>query len=206
MVTTRHQILAFLEKRGPTSATELAYALKLTAANIRHHLRVLQKEGVIVPIHPNQPLGRGRPAMLFGLSEQQKSHNLHHLCAAMLQQMISTSSIVGKNTRLRSIANQMVSDKLPAKTMTLTQRLMHTTKVLNEMFYQASWEAHRASPTIKFSHCPYASLVEQYPELCQMDVYLLEALMQCQIETLSTRERSTSGSTICRFRLRQTSG
>ncbi|MCS6908546.1 MAG: hypothetical protein RML93_11790 [Anaerolineales bacterium] len=71
------------------------------------------------------------------------------------------------------------------------------------MSYQASWEAHREAPTIKFSHCPYLDLVEVFPELCQMDVYLLEALMKCPVELVATRQRSPSGAIVCRFRVRQ---
>ncbi|MCX8061132.1 MAG: ArsR family transcriptional regulator [Anaerolineales bacterium] len=202
MVTTRSKILAFLEKRGQASALELSNALKLTPANIRHHLRVLQSEGVVVPIHVDRSSGRGRPACLYALSDQQKAHNLDRLCAAFLLQVRATKSFEEKNDSLRSIAQQLIADRLPSSKMNLTQRLISTTKLLNEMSYKASWEAHREAPTIKFSHCPYATLVEAFPELCQIDVFLLETLMACPIEVLGTRQISALGETICRFRVR----
>lgn len=201
MASTRNQIIAFLEKRGPTSASELANALKLTPANIRHHLRVLLREGLIVAIQRSQTTQRGRPAYLFGLSEQQKAHNLPRLCAALLQQVLSDTPPEEKNATLQSVAHYLVSDSLPSGKTTLTQRLIFTTKILNDMHYQASWEAHPKSPTIRFSHCPYATLVDRFPELCQLDVHLLEWLMQCPIEIEALRQQSPSGSTFCRFRL-----
>lgn len=203
MVTTRSKILAFLAKRGQASAVELSHALKLTPANIRHHLRVLQNEGVIVPIHVDRTGGRGRPACFYALSDRQKAHNLDRLCAAFLQQVRATKSSDEKNNLLRSIAQQLITDRPTSSKISLTQRLIFTTKVLNEMSYQASWEAHREAPTIKFAHCPYASLVEAFPELCQMDVFLLEALMGCPIEVVTTHQISPFGEIICRFRLRQ---
>jgi len=203
MAPTRTKILAFLEKRGSASAIELSHALQLTPANIRHHLRVLQKEGVVIAIRVDRTHERGRPAYLFALREQQKAHNLDRLCGAFLQHLRAAASPHEKDSVLRSIAQQMAAMKPTSPALTLTQRLMATMKTLNEMSYKASWEAHRESPTIKFAHCPYASIIDSFPELCQIDQYLLEALMQCSIETVSTQESTPTGEFICRFRLRQ---
>lgn len=203
MVTTRDKILSFLRHRGPASATELSRALKLTPANIRHHLRVLQKEGVVLPIHFERTGPKGRPACLYGLSEQQEAHNLDRLCAAFLELLRIRFSSGEKTAFLRSLAQQLVADQAILSQLHLTQRLILAIKALNQMSYQASWEAHREAPTIKFSHCPYLDLVEVFPELCQMDVYLLEALMKCPVELVATRQRSPSGAIVCRFRVRQ---
>lgn len=203
MVSTREKILAFLERRGPASANELSQALKLTPANIRHHLRMLQKEGAVMTLCVGQASGRGRPACLFALREQQKAHNLERLCKALLQHLRSATLLSEKEDYLRSIAQALVADKATSPAMTVTQRLILTTHILNEMSYKASWEAHREAPTIKFSHCPYASIVNSFPELCYIDQYLLEALMHSPIETLTTRQLSPGGETLCRFRLLQ---
>lgn len=203
MVSTREKILTFLERRGAASAIELSQALKLTPANIRHHLRILQKEGTILPLCVGQTSGRGRPAYLFVLRDQQKAHNLERLCRALLQHLRSTASPNEQEAYFRSIAQELVSDKATSPAMTVTQRLILTTHILNEMSYKASWEAHREAPTIKFSHCPYASIVDSFPELCQIDQYVLETLMHFPIETLTTREILPGGETLCRFRLRQ---
>ncbi len=201
MVTTRSKILAFLEKRGQASAVELSHALNLTPANIRHHLRVLQNEGVIVPIPTERTSARGRPACLYALSDQQKAHNFDRLCAAFLQQLRTIKSADEKKALLRSIAQQLLADRFSPQKISLTQRLIFTIRLLNEMSYKASWEAHREAPTIKFSHCPYATLVEDFPELCAMDVFLLETLMGCPIEVITTHQILPSGETVCRFRL-----
>lgn len=203
MVSTREKILAFLERRGAASAIELSLALKLTPANIRHHLRILQKEGAIIPLFVGQTSSRGRPASLFALRDQQKAHNLERLCRALLQYLRSTASPSEEEAYLRPIAQALVADKATSPAMTVTQRLILTTHILNEMSYKASWEAHREAPTIKFSHCPYTSIVDSFPELCQIDRYVLETLMHIPIETLTTRQLSASGENLCRFRLRQ---
>jgi len=203
MVSTREKILAFLQRRGAASAIELSQALKLTPANIRHHLRILQKEGVIMPLCVGQKSSKGRPAGLFALRDQQKAHNLERLCSALLQYLRSAASPNDQEAYLRLIAQELVAEKGTSPAMTVTQRLILTTQILNEMSYKASWEAQREAPTIKFSHCPYASIVDSFPELCQIDRYLLETLMHLPIETLSTGEISPSGETLCRFRLRQ---
>lgn len=203
MVTTRSQILSFLEKRGQASAIEISRALKLTPANIRHHLKMLQNEGVVVSVQLDRATGRGRPAYLYALSAQQKAHNLERLCMSLLEYIRTTKSEDETTTFLRFIAQQLVSGHLTAPKRSLTTRLIFTMKILNEMSYRASWEAHREAPTIKFSHCPYATLVDAFPELCQMDKYLLETLMECPIEVISIRQSTPSGEINCHFRLRQ---
>ncbi len=202
MVTTRNKIITYLENRGPATAIELSHALKLTPANIRHHLRVLEKEGVIVSIQRGKSTVRGRPAQLYTLTEQQKAHNFDRLCAAFLQKVRSLRQ-EEIDALLRAIAEGLIAKRDTHLPKNLTQRLISAAKTLNEMSYKVSWEAHREAPTLKFSHCPYASLVDSFPELCKIDLFLLETLMQCPVEVLAIRQPSPTGEATCRFRLRQ---
>jgi len=66
--STRMEILELLRRRGRCSAETIAIELDLTPNAIRQHLTNLERDGLVV----SQPerSGRGRPALLFGLTER----------------------------------------------------------------------------------------------------------------------------------------
>jgi predicted ArsR family transcriptional regulator len=66
--STRMEILELLRRRGRSSAETIAGDLGVTANAIRQHLTNLERDGMVV----SQPerAGRGRPSLLFGLTER----------------------------------------------------------------------------------------------------------------------------------------
>jgi len=40
---------------------------------------------------------------------------------------------------------------------------------LNTLHYDAHWEAGASGPRVILGRCPYASVIQKHPELCQMD-------------------------------------
>lgn len=66
--STRMEILELLRRRGRSSAETIAGDLGVTPNAIRQHLTNLERDGLVV----SQPerSGRGRPALLFALTER----------------------------------------------------------------------------------------------------------------------------------------
>jgi predicted ArsR family transcriptional regulator len=66
--STRMEILELLRRRGRSSAETIANDLGVTPNAVRQHLTNLEREGLVV----SQPerSGRGRPSLLFGLTER----------------------------------------------------------------------------------------------------------------------------------------
>ena len=66
--STRMEILELLRRRGRSSAETIAGDLGVTPNAVRQHLTNLERDGLVV----SQPerSGRGRPALLFGLTER----------------------------------------------------------------------------------------------------------------------------------------
>jgi predicted ArsR family transcriptional regulator len=69
--STKMEILELLRRRGRCSAETIANDLDLTPNAIRQHLTNLERDGLVV----SQPerSGRGRPALLFALTERADS-------------------------------------------------------------------------------------------------------------------------------------
>ena len=69
--STRMEILELLRRRGRSSAETIAGDLGVTPNAVRQHLTNLERDGLVV----SQPerSGRGRPALLFALTERADS-------------------------------------------------------------------------------------------------------------------------------------
>lgn len=176
MSSTRQQIISMLRNQKYLSAREISRALDLTPANIRHHLSILEQEGVIEPVGRLTSKDRGRPAQVFTLTHQSQSHNLDRLSNALLEELLQNNRRGSSNDILARLASRL-AQPLPPPSPSLTQRLYQAVQRLNELNYQARWEAHAEAPRIYLEHCPYAMLLPEHPELCQIDQLLLSTLI-----------------------------
>ena len=77
MQHTRQQIITYLHSHRSATSAELGRALLVTPANIRHHLRLLKKDGLVEEIGQEPARGRGRPTKIYGLTNHALMHNLH---------------------------------------------------------------------------------------------------------------------------------
>lgn len=199
MKSTRHRLLDYLGSKQIATSTELSRLLNVTSANVRHHLNLLLKEGLIQITGEKQPQGPGRPAKVYGLSPKQKQDNLVLLIEALMQVLTCENSPRGRSKKIRRIAEYI---RGPAKSIgNLTQRLYQAINRLNELNYQARWEAHQQAPRIILGNCPYAAIVNNHPEICQIDKYLLESLLIMPVEQESKLIRDDREYTYCLFNI-----
>src|SRR6202171_5349294 len=69
--STRMEVLELLRRKGRCSAETIASDLGVTPNAVRQHLTNLERDGLVVS-HPERG-GRGRPALLFALTERADS-------------------------------------------------------------------------------------------------------------------------------------
>lgn len=103
---------------------------------------------------------------------------------------------------LKNVADQMVAD-FPVDKHNPTRQLYSSIRMLNRMNYQAHWEAHGDNPRIMMGHCPYITLLTRHPEICQMDEFVLEALLDAPVEHLEKLSNDGRGLSQCVFSVRQ---
>jgi predicted ArsR family transcriptional regulator len=197
MKTIRQRIIAHIQAKGSVSAAELSRALRMTPANARHHLAVLLDEGAIVSAGRRPAQGRGRPGSIYILAGQRREHNLDRLAGALLDALDGTTDS-RQNESLARLAYRLAGVG-PAAGETLTRRLNEAVKRLNEQHYAARWEAHAAAPHVILGHCPYAAILPEHPELCQMDGALLEALLAAPVTQIARLAMDSQGLPYCRF-------
>ena len=163
---TRQRILNHLKKTHSASAREIARALNLSAPNVRHHLGVLTSDGRVEAATVSGRGERGRPQKQYSLSQAALGDNLAGLVEAFL-------SVEGSELKVERLASHIL-DVGQFTNLPISKRLALLVEKLNEKHYQARWEAGAEGPRVIFGRCPYAAVIEGHPELCQMDVSLLE--------------------------------
>ncbi len=200
MKTARQRILDYLQVKGAATSLEISRALHLTTANIRRHLSILLEEGAleVAGTRPGSP--RGRPARVFTLSRQASAHHLDGLAGALLDEIAASLPPPQRQAMLRKLAARLAAgDRPPARSF--TQRLTQAIPRLNEMNYQARWEARPEAPRLILGHCPYAAILPAHPELCQMDAALLEEMLASPVVQVARLERTPGGLPQCIFRI-----
>ena len=195
MQLTRQQIVEYLQTNRTATPIELSRALQVTAANIRHHLKQLKQNG-LVEVVGTQPLrGRGRPMKLYSLTENALQHNLEGLASALLHTLPNDPDLKGE--KLAEIAANLLGDYAPSANM--HARLNQAVEHLNALQYLAAWEASPSGPRVLLHNCPYALILDEHPELCQMDAALLSQLLAQPAEQTAKLERSPDGTPHCAF-------
>jgi predicted ArsR family transcriptional regulator len=204
MKTSRQRVLEYVQAHYPVTAADLSQALHMTEANARHHLSILQERGLLQPAGQRPARAKGRPAQLYRPSDQILGHNLDQLAAALLALLKSRADEGEMDEALRSLAGRIappgLSEQQPGGE-NLTRRLYLAVRRLNELHYQARWEAWRGAPRLILGHCPYAAIIDHHPELCRMDAYILGGLAQAQVEQTAKLAPDTQGALHCIFRI-----
>jgi len=200
--TSRQRLLAYIKTHRAVTAAEIAKALHMTQANARHHLDILIEQGAVRVIGQRTAPGKGRPARVFALSEHSLGENLNLLASLLLQIMAEDYTHDQLSRRLKQLAIKLAKEPgsiAPGQHCNLSQRLVYAVQTMNTLNYQARWEAHIHMPLVILQHCPYASIIKDHPELCQVDAYLLEELLLTPVEQTEKLSRDILGAPVCKF-------
>jgi predicted ArsR family transcriptional regulator len=194
MQTTRQSILDVLLERHTVTVLELSRSLQVTRADVRHHLALLVKEGVVEVVGRSDMEGRGRPMLTYALARPYQPNNIDQLASALLQNLPDG----GREAILRQTAISLAG-KNKISGGGLAQRLVQAINHLNEMHYRARWEAHADGPRVIFAHCPYTTIVAECPDLCRMDAFLLQALTGQPVRQIARIDVEQQGIKHCIF-------
>ncbi len=197
---TRLRILDYLRKQQTASVYELSSALVMTGANVRHHLAVLESNELIEVISQRRE-GRGRPVNVYSLSRRVLGDGLDALAGAMFASLFRETPEAAREAALRSIALHLGGNDLPNPTTPPPRRLTQAVDRLNELHYQARWEAGIDGARIILGHCPYAAIIADYPELCRIDAFLLEQRSGALVTQVAKLQPSAKGYPFCLFRV-----
>ena len=140
MITTRHKVLAYLNKTRTASAREISRALKMPAANVRHHLRVLVSDGRLEVASVRGRDGRGRPEKVYSLPRAVLGDNLSALADGLLVEARATVGMEALAKRLAGEAN--FAGQPVARRLNLHHRKIESNEVSGALGGWLSGAAH----------------------------------------------------------------
>ncbi len=195
---TRWDILRQLRERGQTSVQELSKALGISPVSIHYHLNVLQREGLV----DTQPVRRnvGRPHNVYSLRDSARElfpQSYHRLADRLLDELktrLSESEISDLFTR---IANEIAAEHAAAlEGKTLDEKVKTLVEMLGEEGFLARIEQVGGQLRLTQYGCPYYYVVERHPEVCQLDLNLIRATLQTDVERAAC---VLQGDDVCTF-------
>jgi predicted ArsR family transcriptional regulator len=151
----------------------------MSAATVRHHLRVLASDGRLEMTSVRGREGRGRPEKVYSIPRAALGDNL----SALSQALWVEAGVV----KVEALAKRLAGES-DFKGQVMAKRLSLIVEKLNQMNYHARWEAGAGGPRIIFGHCPYAAILAKRPELCKMDAALLKELFGDEFEQIAKIE------------------
>ena len=197
-MNTREQILVYLRRHPLARVRDMAQALQVTPADVRHHLAWLQAAGLVEVAAMDSSGRRGRPAQRYRLTTRAQAADWAPLTRALL---LAWRQKATSELGWLPVVYALLGETLPFPG-NLRQRLQRLMERLGALGYEPHWEAHHRGPEITLRVCPFASLREEFPELCLLDRLLLEYALGFAVEPLSTAMDSSSEPPIvCRFRV-----
>jgi predicted ArsR family transcriptional regulator len=194
-MNTQQRILDYLASHPTATATQIGTAFQLSPANIRHHLSGLVREGLVEGAGATSTGERGRPRTLFRLAPRARRDNLAGLASALLHVLAAGDA----NIDLGQLAADLAGNA--QQTPSQGSRLVRAIHRLNQLHYEARWEAHAGAPVILFGNCPYAPIIADHPELCRMDAALIAHLSGLLAEQVAKLKPNPQGAIQCIFRI-----
>lgn len=181
MQKTREQILHILKVRGAATVEELSRELGLTPVTIRHHLDVLNREGLITSPEPFHRPGPGRPQYLYRLTEAASHLFPKHydlLASELLREIVQRLSPEEVEDLLDGIARRLAERAQIREDASFPERVEAAIRFLNEQGYMVSTdEDEDGRLLLHIANCPFERVAREWLEPCRMDLRLLTSLL-----------------------------
>lgn len=184
---TRRYILDILKTHGDSTVDEIVSNLHnltskhVTAATVRHHLDILQKNGLVSTPKVRRRDTPGRPQYVYHLTERARDFfptNYINLASSLIQQLNVALSRDKINVILEGVGTRLAS-AADIPDVPLEQRLDYVVTYLNEHGYQATWEMALDEDgfLLHTFNCPFEQLSIRHEEVCLIDIHLVANLL-----------------------------
>jgi predicted ArsR family transcriptional regulator len=183
---TRRHILEILRQQGECTVEDLVKALSqrlartITPVTTRHHLDILQAEGLLEAPQPRRRNAPGRPQYVYRLTPKAADYfpnNYAGFADSLLTHVKAHLPPSEINVILQEMAQEQAAAAHIPSALPFTERLDVVVKYLSEQGYQAYWELAEGGWILATSNCPYERLIGRHEDLCQFDLRLVASLL-----------------------------
>ena len=189
-----------MRNKDGLTVEQLAVQLDISRTAVNQHLAALERDGHVERMDLT-PTG-GRPGRVFALTRRginlfPKQYNL--FSTLLLESMLKTLGREDVLTYLDGLGKDMAADlsrDLHGKP--LDEKLGAITAFMNEVGFDArvADSSSVGAPTIEANNCIYHDLAQTHPEVCRLDLSLLETASGKAVEHTCCMAR---GAGLCRF-------
>ena len=206
---TRRAIVKLLKSDGPLGSAQLAERLGLTAMAVRHHLYVLEEEGLVAA--EERPVPIGRPAKHWRLTREADRffpEAYAELSVALVDAMRDTFGDEGLNRVLVSRCARQRSEyaKRIRPADPLEKRLKELARVRTEEGYMAEVRPEGGgSYLLVENHCPICAAANACQGFCSTELDLFRSVLGAGVE-VERVEHIVSGDRRCAYRVTPAAG
>ena len=206
---TRRAIVKLLKSDGPLGSAQLAERLGLTAMAVRHHLYVLEEEGLVAA--EERPVPIGRPAKHWRLTREADRffpEAYAELSVALVDAMRDTFGDEGLNRVLVSRCARQRSEyaKRIRPADPLEKKLKELARVRTEEGYMAEVRPEGGgSYLLVENHCPICAAANACQGFCSTELDLFRSVLGAGVE-VGRVEHIVSGDRRCAYRVTPVAG
>ena len=201
MQVTRQRIVDFLRKHNQASVEELTKAVGLTHMAVRHHLNILQGEGLIEVSTTRRAKKPGRPVQVYVLTNQAEKlypQDYFQLSDLLLEEMVNQIGPNGVAEVFNNIAERLLEmAPRPKAEQPFEERLCQVVQFLKQKGFAARWDVEDGQYVIHHAACPYRQLASRYQEVCLLDEIVIGSMLQVAPERTCSIAENDGQCTYC---------
>ncbi len=194
----RGEILGQLKRAQPLTAKQLAEQLGVSPNAIRHHLKELEAESLIV--YGREQRGVGAPTYAYRLSATGESLFPRAYEATLTQVLERVAEKSGRQAAVelledhyRDLARKVVAELDGASD---AARVDLVARLMNEQGYMAEWQEAAGTFRLSEHNCAIRAVAERFPEVCAAEQRFLHEVLGAAVER---RSHITSGCNACEY-------
>ena len=177
--STRMEVLELLRRRGRSSAEIIASDLGVTPNAVRQHLTNLERDGFVVS-HPERS-GRGRPSLLFSLTERADSvfpKRYGQLATMVLQEVQEMGGPEALDEIFARVATRHASAIEPAlEGLEFDEKLRRVVTWIGRAGTLAEQTETSEGVKVTIHNCPFRNTALKFPQVCTITPHLLSRLL-----------------------------
>lgn len=192
MKDTRQEILTYLQRNPGLSAGDLAGHFDLSLGAVRHHLAILERDALIEGESLRQPIGR--PCIVYELTEKGEESfpkQYDRLSKVMLDTLKEQQGSRTVRSFLRKVADRILQNSgidLQGEG-NVEQKARALAEIMDREGFSLEWKRHGSELHVIQHSCPYQSVVDAHPDVCQLDEHLIQTVLGKQTKRLKHRSK-----------------
>ncbi len=198
MQDTRREILDLILVQETATVKALAEKLKLAIPTVRHHMTILERDGLVLKSKGRGKIGK--PHLIYSLSrkgEESFPKMYSRLSSALIEQVKLEEGQEVVLDLMRNIARRKVQKKsADLDRVSRADQIDLMLAVMEEEGFEPQLELRGDKIEIRHLTCPYQAVALEHPEVCEMDVNIIQYCLGGTIDRSAWRP---DGDRICVF-------